>query len=184
MEIPYRTLLQLAFALWWRFLALWLAVCATLAGLLLGAPQLLETLPTGALDRDFVFLGILPALELLLCYPLAVRWFSQSRAAQLGLHLKMHPPASAAPSAQRSMLAGWSLFFMPFAWELINALLIHALFDGSPESARVWIAIAAIYGNVMLLQWLAFMPMNLNWALTNRFFGIEWKLAQDAPPAP
>lgn len=187
MEIPYSLLLRIGFALWWRYYALWLTlVVAIAAPLLLAAwllPSFAEALSASRIDRDFFLLGALPVMEALIAFPIAVRWFRKSRAASFGVtvHYRgVHETVLSNPQRQQ-ILFGWSVFFMPLAWEVLNALLIHGLFSGAPETPRVWVSIAAIYGNVALLQALVFLPMNLNWAFQNRFAGVQWALTPTPP---
>jgi hypothetical protein len=189
MEIPYSLLLRIGFALWWRYYALWLTlVIAIAAPLLLAAwllPSFAEALAASRIDRDFFLLGALPVMEALIAFPIAVRWFQRSRAVSFGVTVHyhgVHETVLSNPQRQQ-ILFGWSVFFMPLAWEVLNALLIHVLFAGAPETPRVWASIAAIYANVALLQALVFLPMNLNWAFQNRFAGVQWTLTP-TPPDP
>jgi hypothetical protein len=187
MEIPYSLLLRIGFALWWRYYLLWLAIVVALTAplLIVGAfvPQFGEALSSSQIDRDFFLLGVLPAMEALIAFPLAVRWFRKQQAHAFGIRVAYRGTNDAILSnpQRQQILFGWSLFFMPLAWEVLNALLIHGLFAGAPESLRVWASIAAIYANVALLQALVFLPMNLNWVFHNRFAGVEWTLTPTPP---
>jgi hypothetical protein len=189
MEIPYSQLLRIGFALWWRYYLLWMAIVAALAApLLLAAafvPQFTDALAASQIDRDFFLLGALPVMEALIAFPLAVRWFRKHQAHAFGIDVAYRGADETIRSnpQRQQILFGWSVFFMPLAWEVVNALLIHGLFAGAPESLLVWASIAAIYANVALLQALVFLPMNLNWVFHNRFAGVQWTLAPAPPDA-
>lgn len=182
MEIPYSTLLRIAWALWWRFYAvmalLAVAIVTPFIGLRLFYPAVWEMLEATQIDRDFLLLGVLPGMEVLAGWPVAIRGFLRSRAKSLNVAVRYS--GNAAPvleSKNRQLyLFTWSLCAIPVLWELANALLMHALFPGASGGWQVWGATAAIYGNVALLQLLAFLPMSINWAMGASPVGVEWRL--------
>lgn len=182
MEIPYSTLMRIAWALWWRFYVVMLffgiALVAPIVGFGVFYPIVWEALRASPLDRDLILLGFLPVSELLVGWPVAVGWFLRSRSNALGVAVRYrgNVDSIAGRKDRQVFLFAWSVSIIPVLWGLANGLLIHVLFPTASGGWQVWAAIGAIYGNVALLQLLAFVPMNLSWALATSPFGVEWRL--------
>ncbi len=170
MEMPYSALLRVAWQLWWRHGTLVLLMAAVLlvpfalAGL--RYPILWEAMAASDVSKpSFVIAGYL-ITNLLVCYPMAVRWMLRSTG-RPGLAIPGGTaPAELSPSEhdRRVFVLAWRVFWIPFLWDCANLALGCGMAWGWPQHPKLPVALAIIAFNTVLVNLLAMLPLNVRWA--------------------
>lgn len=182
MEPGYAMLLRAAWQLWWRYWVVTVIFWALLAlpVLLIGLryPLLWDAWRMSRATNP-VYLGLMFLVyNLLVCYPLAVRWLRRAKGAVIrpdGFAQQPHP--SRKERERQGFLLSWAIFWMPFLWDAANLLLMGLLAGLTAAPERLTPALLTIAFNTALVDLFAMLPWNVRWALRHAPFGARWTLS-------